>query len=219
MIFNYENVESMKNLINISFLKEDINQILSSNDLNKKFRKIMSMYDVMIGKSNKVINIDEVNQETFKPTNDIKIFEDQDGINNGKSKTDSFILAKDKIKKNPEQSCEIKIKVKIEQKDINKTIYFLDDAHGSDKKEFNEDNTTLIIDGKITPFKNCFIIPSICRIYLIKLIINSKISNCSRMFYQCENIVEIDFSKFNTKNVTKMQEMFYGCSGLKSLDL
>ena len=103
MIFNYENVESMKNLINISFLKEDINQILSSNDFNKKFRKIMSMYDVMIGKSNKVINIDEVrneiNQETFKSTKDIKIFEDQDGINNGKSKTDSFILAKIKLKK------------------------------------------------------------------------------------------------------------------------
>lgn len=39
------------------------------------------------------------------------------------------------------------------------------------------------------------------------------------MFYNCQNINNLDFSKFNTKNVTNMYYMFYGCSTLNSLNL
>ena len=141
MNLNYENVKIMKNLMEISFLKEDINQILNSNDVNKKLRKIMSIYDVMIGKNTKVINIDEIqnekNQEKFKDTNVNNNFENKKEKNFEKSKIyNSTILSKDQFKKST-QSSEITLKVKIEQKDLNKNIYFLGDTQGSDGKQFN----------------------------------------------------------------------------------
>ena len=220
---NYENVTSMKNLMEISFLEEDLNQILNSNDVNKKFRKIMSMYDVMIGKNNKVINIDEAQnekkQEEFKVINVINIFEEQNVKTHEKIKENNINeLLADQVKKSPEERNEITLKIKIEQKDIDKTIYFLDDTQGSEVENFNGNNITLIIEGEVRPFKNCFI-PRENRTYSIKLVFKNKISNCSNMFYQCKNIAEIDFSKFNTENVTDMNKMFFGCSGLKSLNL
>ena len=39
------------------------------------------------------------------------------------------------------------------------------------------------------------------------------------MFYNCQNINDLDFSKFDTKNVTDMYYMFAGCATLNSLDL
>ena len=181
MNFNYEILKSMKNLMEISFLKKDINQILKSKDINEKFKKIMSIYDIMNSKPN-----------------------------------------------------EITFRIKVEKNDLNKTIYFLDNTQESDGeynengnyvkhnhdnlKEINENNTTLIIDGKTIPFKK-FFIPKITGIYSIKLIFKNKLSNCAYMFYNCKNIIEIDFSRFNMENITNMQSMFDSCSGLKSLNL
>ena len=45
------------------------------------------------------------------------------------------------------------------------------------------------------------------------------ISNCEEMFRGCNNLITVDFSKFNTSSVTTMRSMFYGCSNLTSLDL
>jgi surface protein len=45
------------------------------------------------------------------------------------------------------------------------------------------------------------------------------ITNCAMMFYKCENIIEIDFSNFNTSNVNSTRQMFFGCINLKSLNL
>ena len=39
------------------------------------------------------------------------------------------------------------------------------------------------------------------------------------MFCKCNNIIHIDFSKFNTQNVTDMKSMFYKCSSLTTLNL
>ena len=56
MNLNYQNLKSMKNLIEMSFLKKDIDQILNSNDVNEKFQKIMLRYNMM--KDNNIINFD-----------------------------------------------------------------------------------------------------------------------------------------------------------------
>ena len=45
------------------------------------------------------------------------------------------------------------------------------------------------------------------------------ITNCAMIFYECENIIEIDFSNFNTSNVNSTRQMFFGCINLKSLNL
>ena len=47
----------------------------------------------------------------------------------------------------------------------------------------------------------------------------SNVTNMSYMFYECSNLTSLDLSSFNTSNVTNMSYMFYECSNLTSLDL
>ena len=65
----------------------------------------------------------------------------------------------------------------------------------------NESNTFLIINGKKVPFIKSFI-PEKNGKYSIKLIFKNKLLNCAYIFCECKNIIEIDFSKFNTDNIT-----------------
>ena len=45
------------------------------------------------------------------------------------------------------------------------------------------------------------------------------VSNMSGMFYNCTNLTSLDLSNFDTSNVTNMLEMFSECSGLETLTL
>ena len=47
----------------------------------------------------------------------------------------------------------------------------------------------------------------------------SKVTDMTRMFYECYELKTLDVSSFNTKNVTSMQAMFYFCRSLKELNL
>ena len=42
--------------------------------------------------------------------------------------------------------------------------------------------------------------------------------DCSCMFYDCQEIIDIDFSNFNTEEVKNMNSMFSGCN-LKEINL
>ena len=52
---------------------------------------------------------------------------------------------------------------------------------------------------------------------IVELIWNNEIRYCSYMFKDCVDITEIDFSNFNTSQVTLMSRMFYNCSSLTSI--
>ena len=54
---------------------------------------------------------------------------------------------------------------------------------------------------------------------IITLKWTKQITSCKNMFSGISNILEIDFSKFDTSKVTEMQEMFKDCSSLTTLDL
>ena len=121
---------------------------------------------------------------------------------------------------------EITLKVKIEESDLDDIIYFLDNTEGEydtteedvehyhdNLDELNEKNTLLIIDGKTVTYEKYFI-PKKTGIYSIKLLFKIKLSNCAFMFCECHNIIDIDFSKFKTENVTDMKYMFFNYSGL-----
>ena len=41
----------------------------------------------------------------------------------------------------------------------------------------------------------------------------------SWMFYDCNSLISLDLSNFNTQNVTNMRRMFCECNSLISLDL
>ena len=47
----------------------------------------------------------------------------------------------------------------------------------------------------------------------------SRVTNMRRMFYGCSGLTSLDVSNFNTSNVTNMSRMFYNCIGLTSLEL
>ena len=53
----------------------------------------------------------------------------------------------------------------------------------------------------------------------IELIWSNNINNCSNMFFKCSDIIEFDFSNFDTSKVINMEAMFAFCSSLISLNL
>ena len=128
-----------------------------------------------------------------------------------------------KIKKN-----EILLKLYAWEKDINKKIYFLDNGSfekGEDKedshnnlKELNENNTKIYINN--IEYKYCkYFKPEKVGLYEIRIEINIPIKDCSYMFSCCKNIVDFDFSSFNTRSVTDMSYMFSSCQNIRELDL
>ena len=54
---------------------------------------------------------------------------------------------------------------------------------------------------------------------IVELIWNNSINNCEYLFFDCSFITEIDFSNFDTSEVTNMCGIFSGCSSLTSLNL
>jgi len=124
---------------------------------------------------------------------------------------------------------EIEITIKINKDDINKDIYFLDNTNYIEKeskikhfhdnlKELNESNVDLYINNKKYKY-NKYFKPEKEGIYKIKLIIKIYIKDCSFMFAGCNNIIDINFKSFNTKNINNMKYMFSGCINLEKLDL
>ena len=55
--------------------------------------------------------------------------------------------------------------------------------------------------------------------YTIKYIFKEEIKSSNYMFFNCNSLISLDLSKFNTKYITNMKSMFYGCISLISLDL
>ena len=108
-----------------------------------------------------------------------------------------------------------------------KDIYILDNTSYTDEngfkhyhdglKELNESNVQLYINDLETKFKKHYMFSR--GNYKIKMIIKTKMTNCKNMFNGCSNLVKIDLSSFDTKNVTDMSGMFCGCINLKNLNL
>lgn len=44
-------------------------------------------------------------------------------------------------------------------------------------------------------------------------------TSCHRMFHDCEALIQLNLSNFNTSQITDMSSMFAGCEGLTELDL
>ena len=126
---------------------------------------------------------------------------------------------------------EINMTIKIDKDDINKDIYFLDNTdskyydkdgiqvehHHDNLKELNESNTEIFINNLKMKYKKYFI-PEKEGIYKIKLKFNINIKDCSFMFSDCYKLTEIDFTSFNTQNISDMSYMFNSCS-ITNLDL
>ncbi len=114
---------------------------------------------------------------------------------------------------------EIYFEVIITEEHINKEIYFLDNIDFTDPKskikhnhdflkELNSDNTKLYINFKRTIFKKYFT-PNQKGIHRFKLEFDNDLTDCSYMFYNCKNLLRVDFSKFRTNKINDISYMFY----------
>jgi len=119
---------------------------------------------------------------------------------------------------------EINILIDIQKEEINRDIYFLDNFseeklffNNNHLKELNEINTELCVNNKLCKFKKYFK-PEKEGKYNIKLKFNNSLTDCSYMFAGCNNIINIDFTTFSTKNINNMEYMFCGCK-FKSINL
>ena len=126
---------------------------------------------------------------------------------------------------------EIKMVIKIEKKDLNKNIYFLDNTEYNENKngkqikhfhdnlkELNDSNIELYINNKRMKYQKYFN-PKEEGNYSIKLIFKNSIKDCNHMFYNCYTLTQIDLSSFDTKNVINMEWMFPCCNNLSDLNL
>ena len=55
--------------------------------------------------------------------------------------------------------------------------------------------------------------------YQIKYSFNNYLTNTNHMFCDCESLININLSNFNTKNVTNMERMFSSCKSLTNINL
>ena len=124
---------------------------------------------------------------------------------------------------------QIKITLEVKEWELYKNCYFLDntvdyeDKDGIKKSHFNlremsEYNVKLFINGIEHKYRKYFT-PNKIGIYKIKLKFYETVKDCSFMFYNCDNIINIDLSSFQNNNITRMNSMFGKCSKLKYVDL
>ena len=124
---------------------------------------------------------------------------------------------------------EIIISIQIRDEDVNQRIYFLDNTNFFDEetnryvsheqlKELNNNNIKIYIEEKPYQYSKYFV-PEKKGMYTIKIEFNFLMKNCSYMFYNCENIRNIDLSSFDTQNVIDMSYMFSRCFNLLNINL
>jgi len=138
-----------------------------------------------------------------------------------------YNLLRDSFKQDVDKINIIKLLIKVDEKQLKKTVYFLDNFNTIDKvknklphdnlKELNKQNVEMLINRKRVEYSKSFIPEKCENEILIKF--KNPIKDCSYMFYGCNNITYIDLSLFKTKDVTNMECMFGFCTNLKYIDL
>ena len=109
------------------------------------------------------------------------------------------------------QSSEVTLKIKGKQKGNTKIIS--DNFFGI----YNKCNIFLNDTDLIPTTNNIYLNNS--EIIIVKINWNNEITTLNNMFRDCDSIIEIDLSKFNTSQINDMSYMFYNCSSLVSLNL
>ena len=214
MSYMFNNCYSLNNLDLASFNTKNVNNMnyMFNNCSNLNYLDLSSFDTLKVTDMrcmfNDCSNLKKLNLNSFDIKNVINIDNIFLGCNNLK-----FIYSKF-LNKN-----EIQIIIKVKNEDINKKIYFLDnsDEHRY-LKELNELNTVIYINDEKSKY-NKFFIPEKEGKYIINLIFNIFLTDCSYMFKGCEKIKKINFISFTTKYITNMQCMFSKCKNLKDLDL
>ena len=216
-------------------LKEDSHEKEYCINLEKENMLLKEMVNVLIEEINEIKNKDK-NNEMKMPKNlndeeNLKILESKmedlskeiDKKNNEKKELEIKINnLKNKLKKNENikdlnnnNKNEIKLILKVEKNDLDNKIPFFCCEEAKD--ELNENNIDIFINNVKYSFHNVRYFYD-KGLYYIKLIFKNNIQNCSKLFYNCKNIINIDLSNFNSTKVKNMSSMFEDCTNLINID-
>ena len=123
---------------------------------------------------------------------------------------------------------QISIKIKINETDVNKEIYFLrkDESKNTNNSIYNNDNLNKLndsnvetyINGQRQDYFNRFFKPDRPGEYDIKLKLNIDFNDYSYMCAGCENNIEISFFSNNPPNITKIKYILANCKNLKKIN-
>ena len=145
-----------------------------------------------------------LNLDTLKVIGIHQLYEKMENANSG-------IILKEPIY-NFNKENKILLTLKINKNQLGQKISFI---------KYNElylNNTILFYDNKRYKYEKYFK-PKKEGTYNILIIFNLLIKDCSSLFSNCENIISLDLSSFDTKNVTDMSEMFKNCHNLTNINL
>lgn len=121
-----------------------------------------------------------------------------------------------KVNKNEAKENKITLKLNIDKNDLKKEVYFLNNTSQLDKY-LNDSNIKLYINGKKEKFRKYLKAEE--QQYSVVLKFPHRMKDCSKMFMDCYNIVDIDLSSFNAENVVNMSYMFTNCRNLTNINL
>ena len=105
--------------------------------------------------------------------------------------------------------------IEVKSKDVNKDINII---NINKNKDLNEKDITLIIEGKKHNFSETIKFQKPSK-YSIKLEFNKEFNDCSYLFKNCHNIMNISFNDFSFENIENLEGIFYNCNNLSKLDL
>ena len=118
--------------------------------------------------------------------------------------------------------------IDIKENDVNKEIRIinnnnkaLNDQYSDIKYEENEEiekNCEITIDDKIIPFSFFYKFNQKGK-YIIKYLFHKHLTKTNCIFLDCKNLIKLDLSNFETKNVNDMSYMFSCCENLNELNL
>ncbi len=92
----------------------------------------------------------------------------------------------------------------------------------------NEEDTTkytlyINSDGKVVANENSSYLfgyfTNLQEIEHLEYLDTGKVTDMNNMFYGCKSLTTLDISNFDTSNITDMSRMFYNCSSLTFLDI
>ena len=136
---------------------------------------------------------------------------------------------------------EIKVTFNIQQEDIGKKIYYMynisknkDENNYLDNKEdnhiaraksleiyhyfLNDYHPKIYINEIENKEFDYYFKPTEAKLYTVIIKFTKEIPDCSYMFYDCDRIISIDLSFFDSKKVNNMRHMFNGCSNLRYIN-
>ena len=230
-------IEIFPNEDNLNIFLEIDENIFKNINYNNKYISILnysnkSLYGIINNVRDNIIEYKSLEKEEMIDgpiilIDSLKVI----GINK-RLRNDNGILLRELIKgfnriENEEEKNEINLIIKVNEDEINKDIYILNYPYYTINekeykyeglKELNELNTTIFINDELYEYKKYKKFEEKGE-YKIKIKFKILLKDCYCMFLGCKNMINIDLSKFNSKNVTNMSAMFRDCNNLTNINL